>query len=359
MRHKILISLILIYLFFISSLYPTDFRNLSRIVWCFFDYTDKLPKKYITIGYVESLSKFTSKNQAFQNETTHTAYIRLYKPIKINPGDKVYIINERNIIVAEAKVKSIIKTTFTGYSLVVKGNLYTVFPRYEVVVRYKNIKQWEDALFLKVKGDESYIEGDLENALLYYKQALSIDKRYPEPALYIGIYHYNRKEYKLALPYFQIAYQNRNRIVDNNDLLLLYEKLFITYIKLAKKGYYDGDSPASLYPKALAIINNAINDFKNIAKLYYYRAMLYDALSFKEKKIKDLETAYKLDPNIYEVNIALAKELIEIARAYKQYQSKEYKDYIKQAEIYLNKAKEISKDKQEIYKLQALINRIK
>jgi hypothetical protein len=43
-----------------------------------------LPQKYLSIGYVESLSKIASKDQAFQNEATHTAYVRLYKPINVN-----------------------------------------------------------------------------------------------------------------------------------------------------------------------------------------------------------------------------------------------------------------------------------
>lgn len=60
------------------------------------------------------------------------------------------------------------------------------------------------------RGQAYYLQGDLNNALLLLKEAVKADDRDPHANYYIGLYHLEKKQYRLATQFLEAATVDEN-----------------------------------------------------------------------------------------------------------------------------------------------------
>lgn len=158
--------------------------------------------------------------------------VRLYNTDGIHKGSTLYVINTKNLIVSRFTVESIFRSKSFGDMLIGHGffRLSTIGDR--VVQRF----QGEYPQFAKVhkaRGDYYFNKGDFGNAIREYNEAIVLDKNFPEARLALGKIYFKDKVFQFAFNEFLNAYNNKDRMVDKQDLHeLLYMMAKTRYIEV-------------------------------------------------------------------------------------------------------------------------------
>lgn len=133
------------------------------------------------------------------------------------------------------------------------------------------------------------------NALKYYKEAMKLDPTNSD------IY------YSLGLTYFELnssqsAKSNLIKAINldtqntkaKNLLAFVNQKIITQTINRAFELYEEKE-----YIQALEILDKGIKDYEQNAQMYYYRALVYDAMQRNAAAIIDLQKAIEYDPGHY------------------------------------------------------------
>ena len=154
--------------------------------------------------------------------------------------------------------------------------------------------------------------GEYTNAILNYKNALKLD------AIDSDIY------FNIALVYVEIddlenakTYLEKGQKLSPDDKKIINMLSFVnqkmvtrilntSYEKFEKKDYVS----------AFSILDDGIKKFPNSSQMYYYRALIYDAMNRNAAQILDLQKAIDLDPSFYMAyyQLGLAYEKINDGR---------------------------------------------
>lgn len=229
--------------------------------------------KIISIGMRED----RGETDVFKSETdTSKAGVRLYSKEGIKNGDELFVINDKNLVVARLSVQSIFKSATFGYMLIGYGNLRFARNGDRVVQRVQD-EYSQYAYIHKGRGDYYDATGDSAEAIHHYKKAIELDKGNPEAHLGLGIQFLRDNLLQFAFREFEEAYKNFGRLYDNEDKYELlksmaetrYRQVYLTAIpqNLRKTYIKDGIRYAK---EALAIYPES-KDANFYLGMFYYK----------------------------------------------------------------------------------------
>ncbi|MDY6933653.1 MAG: tetratricopeptide repeat protein [Spirochaetota bacterium] len=279
--------------------------------------------KVIMIG--TSLKSKEKMPQSKIHENTR-ATVRLYSSEGIKINDILYIINEKNLIIARITVLSIFYSKTFGFLLVGDGNLILANIGDRVVHR-READYSKYAFAHNARGDYYSDIGQTGKAISHYNKTLKHDSGNPEAHLSLGYIYLNNNMLNFAYKEFHEAYRWIGRLYDNEDKYLLLKGLVETRYK---EVYYQS------LPKEIRLnyINDGIKYSKEALRIYpnskevnLYLGMFY----YKNPEPNDIDAKNQflkvidLDPNNIDAYIALA-ELY-----YKHRNNKKARQYAEQA----------------------------
>ncbi len=203
-------------------------------------------------------------SQAIRENSSIT--IRLYSGDTVLEGDELFVVNDRNLIIARMKVAVVFKSITFDTMAIGYGNFKFAHDGDRVVQRVQELHGHTSYLF-KSRGDYFTATGDEGNAISEYKKALDLDGNNPSARLELGYVYLKQGLVQFASKEFEIGYKNIGRIYDNEDRYRLFrglvhvrfEEVYNTGVpeKLKKKFREEGISFAhealKIYPESVEV----------------------------------------------------------------------------------------------------------
>lgn len=121
---------------------------------------------------------------------------------------------------------------------------------------------------------------DYEKAIFHFKEALKIDKEYPEAANNLGTAYAKTKRYNEAIEYYKQAINNpqyRNTALALNNLGMVYYRI-------------------NKFDDAIEVFKEALKRYSNFHLPYYGLALCYNAKGMYGDSAIAMEKAIELDP---------------------------------------------------------------
>ncbi len=199
----------------------------SRRITVFPTMTDKEGWTAVLRGKIVSYSskdEFDEQDLIGSSQEKTKATVRLYSREGVSEGDTLYVINDKNLIVARMKVRNVFKTVSFGDMLVGYGNfrLGSVGDRVIQKAEDENAKY---AYIYKARGDYYGNTGGEGEAIREYKEALKLDRNNPDAHLALGMIYLKQGLDQFALKEFQESYRNIGRLYDRSDKFQLLESM--------------------------------------------------------------------------------------------------------------------------------------
>jgi tetratricopeptide (TPR) repeat protein len=165
-----------------------------------------------------STAKERELGQKIQGRTKATA--RLYSEEEVIPGSVLYIVNDRNLVVAKFTAMMVFKSVSfdrmcTGY-----GNFRAVKQDYRIVQKTMDSRASEAYLHI-ARGNYSMQMNDLSEAMIHFEKAVHYDSDNPEAHTGLGYIYLEQKMIPFAIREFDAAYESRKRVYDKEDKYLL------------------------------------------------------------------------------------------------------------------------------------------
>ncbi|MFW6366967.1 MAG: tetratricopeptide repeat protein, partial [Spirochaetota bacterium] len=187
----------------------------EEAVTFFYTQNDKSGRTGIVRGRVLSLGAREVADeelrQLAQSKTKVT--VRLADKEGIIPGNTLYIINERNLIVSSFEVTTVFQSASFGYLLVGYGNFRRVQENFRVV-QHREDNAARYAYVHKARGDYFSQNGDDAQAMLEYEKAIRKNRGHAESHVELGYIYLKDGVYEYALREFSEAYKTRGFIHD-------------------------------------------------------------------------------------------------------------------------------------------------
>ncbi len=234
--------------------------------------------------------------------------VRLYDQEGIKPGDTLYVINDKNLVVSKMEVKTIFYTKSFGYMLVGYGDFRFARNRFRVVqkVEEQNSKY---AYIFRSRGDYYQVMGDTAESINHYKKALEMDKGNPGAHMELGYIYLKENLLQFAYKEFSEGYKNIGRLYDNEDKFLLlkglsetrYKEAYYTTLpqKLKEQYIHEGIK----YCKEALAINPKSTDINFYIGMFYFRNPESSDTEAKNYMVKVIES----DPEKIEPYLVLAE----------------------------------------------------
>ena len=163
--------------------------------------------------------------------------VRLHESGGILPGEELYIIDGRNLIIARLTVNSIGESRSFGPYLIGYGNFRRVRPD----MRVCSVKAESD-LYLakryKAAGDRDRSNGDTGSAIMQYEKSSGLKGNYPESHIELGMIYLEKKVVEYAMKEFDRAYANFSNIRDAEDRFRLLSGMTLTRYLMAYESVY-------------------------------------------------------------------------------------------------------------------------
>lgn len=145
--------------------------------------------------------------------------------------------------------------------------------------------------------------GEPTSALKYYKEAMKLDPTNSEIYYSLGLTYFEMNDIQNAKTNLTKAINLDNQNTKAKNLLAFVNQKAIT--KIINQAY-------DLYTKkqyvpSFEILENGIKEYSQNAQLYYYRALVYDAMNRNAAAIIDLQKAIELDGANYMAYYQLGK----------------------------------------------------
>ena len=189
--------------------------------------TDKEGWTAVLKGKIVSYSskdEFDQEDLIGSSQEKSKATVRLFNREGVSEGDILYVINDKNLIVAKIKVRNVFKSVSFGDMLIGYGNfrLGSVGDRVIQKAEDENAKY---AYIYKARGDYYDNTGGEGEAIREYKEALKLDRNNPEAHLALGMIYLKQGLYQFAFKEFQESYRNIGRLYDKSDKYQLLENM--------------------------------------------------------------------------------------------------------------------------------------
>jgi tetratricopeptide (TPR) repeat protein len=256
------------------------------------------------------------------------ATVRLYNTEGVNEGDVLYVVNEKNLVVAKMKVRSVFKSMSFGEMLVGYGNfrLSSVGDRVVQKAEDENAKY---AYIYKARGDYYDNTGEQGEAIREYKDALKADKNNPDAHLALGMVYMKQGLDQFAMKEFQEGYRNIGRMYDRGDKYLLLKNI----AEIRYREVYESFLPENLKDKyrdeAKKICREALEVYPQSEKINYYLGVFhYRTSNPDDRKARD----YFL--KVIEINPSNADACVSLAELYYRHEN------LEKARLYADKARE-------------------
>jgi tetratricopeptide (TPR) repeat protein len=256
------------------------------------------------------------------------ATVRLYSMEGVNEGDTLYVINDKNLIVAKMKVRNVFKSISFGEMLVGYGKfrLSSVGDRVVQMAEDENAKY---AYIYKARGDYYDNTGEQGDAIREYKDALKVDKNNPDAHFALGMIYLKQGVDQFALKEFQESYRNIGRMYDKGDKFQLLQSI----AEVRYREVYESFLPDRLKDKyrdeAKKVCREALGINPQSEKINYYLGVFhYRSSNPDDKKARD----YFL--KVIEINPSNADAYVSLAELYYRHENME------KARLYADKALE-------------------
>ncbi len=182
----------------------------------------------------------------------------------------------------------------------------------KIVENYLNIENKDAATYVAIANTYKLMQ-EPQNSLKYYLEALKLNPKDSDIHYNIGLTYFELNETKLAKKYLLDAINlNKDNLKAINLLSFVNQKIVTqiinnAYNKFENKQFLD----------AFEILNKGINEYPSNAQMYYYRALVCDALGRNAAQIIDLQKSIELDPGYYMsyYQLGLAYEKIKDERS--------------------------------------------
>lgn len=143
---------------------------------------------------------------------------------------------------------------------------------------------------------------NIDQALVYYKQALEFNPNNSDIAYYIGVLYTELENWTSA----KISLQKALKINPNNTkakelLASVVEQNNILLINSVIEKYNKGD-----YTEALKLISQVLTEDPNNAYAHYYRGLIYDSQKKYNQAIEEYKKSYKNNPTLVVANYLIA-----------------------------------------------------
>ena len=178
---------------------------------------------------------------------------------------------------------------------IVKTNNPAEYNEYQKQIAKYNAMTPKDAQIYNAIANTYKSMGDYTNALKNYEEAIKLDPANSDLRYNMGVAYL-----ELNSPYS--AKKALQKAVDLNkdnskayNLLSFVNQKIITEIINSSYSKFENKN----YVEAFEILDNAIKQYPENAQLYYYRALVSDALGRNSAQISDLQKAISLDPSYY------------------------------------------------------------
>lgn len=256
----------------------------------FYTMNDREGRRAVLKGKIISFSakEFLDKNDIYgKAQDRNKATVRLYDSRGINERDILYVVNEKNLIVAKLEVRTMFKSRSFGDMLVGYGNfrLASVGDR---VVREESEDVSRYAYIHKARGDYFENIGERGNAIEQYKTALGLDRNDPAARLALGNVYMKEGLEQFALREYQEAYRNINRLHDREDRFLLLRNI----AEIRYREVYESFIPESLKEQyrdeGIRVCREAIRVYPGSERMHYYLGIFhYRSPKPDDRKAKD------------------------------------------------------------------------
>ena len=311
---KYLLILIIIPIFLTGA----ELRKTENKIRIFYTYNSypgveaSVKGKVLQLGTREISS--TEILQSAQRKTKIS--VRLYDRIGILPGDTLYIIDDKNLIVAKLSVEVITKTKNFGWLLIGYGNFRRTSPDMRVcsITSESNLTE---AKFFKGKGDYFMSIGDTGNAIAMYEKSVQKSRTYPDPHIALGEIYLGKNICEYAIKEFDEAFKYFSNIYDKQDKFDLLKGMVSTRYKMVYESVYTGISSSKSSEKMKSkLTKEAINfgfkaleiDPLNPDVNYYLGRFFYESENPDDKKSKDhLLKCIESDPEFQSAYVILSK----------------------------------------------------
>jgi hypothetical protein len=247
----------------------------------FFTEESKIGQKAILKGLISeigarefSTEKEKELGQSIQDRTK--ALIRLVDAVDIIPGNTLYVVNERNLIVARLSILTVFKSSSFEMMCVGYGNFRVSKQGYRVV-QVANDDRSTDASGYCAKGNYYYDMGDQSKAIEYYQKSIGCDKTYPEAHSALGYIYLEQKLIPFAMKEFDIAYQYRARVYDKEELyLILKGSVESRYTAAFRSELPKGNKIRERYvDEGIRLANEAIKIYPESLDAHFYLGSFY------------------------------------------------------------------------------------
>ncbi len=256
------------------------------------------------IGVRETPSDALSKSVQDKSKVS----VRLFNHEGVKAGDVLYVINDKNLIVARIEVKSVYYSKSFGYMLVGYGNLRLAQTGNRVIQRIED-QYSKYAYIYKSRGDYHQRMGDEAESISQYKKAIEMDRGNPEAHLVLGSLYLKSDLLQFAYREFQEAYANIGRLYDNEDRFELlkalaetrYREVYYTAIPDRLKKKYTDDG--------IRFAKEALAMYKDSKEINFYLGMFYfKSPEPSDKDARDLfMKVIELDPENVDAHVALSE----------------------------------------------------
>jgi tetratricopeptide (TPR) repeat protein len=236
------------------------------------------------------------------------ATVRLYNADGIKEGDTLYVINDKNLIVAKIKVRAIFKSASFGDMLVGYGNfrLSSVGDR---VIQKSEDENSRYSYIYKARGDYYDNTGSKSEAIREYNNAIKLDKNDPNAHLALGLVYLKQGLDQFALREFQEGYRNIGRMYDNDDKFVLLKSM----AEIRFKEVYESFIPQKLSERyredGIKICKEALKIYPQSEKMNYYLGIFhYRSSNPDDKKARDyFLRVLDLNPSNSDACVALSE----------------------------------------------------
>lgn len=309
---------------------------------------DKEGQKGVVRGTVLSLGAREIADeelmQLAQSKTKVT--VRLSSIEGIQPGNELFIINERNLIVARFSVTTMFKSSSFGYLLVGYGNFRRVQKNFRVV-QEKSDNASQYAYIHRARGDYHLKNGQKAEAMLEYEKGIKKNRAHAESHIQLGYVYLNDGVHEYALREFMEAYKTRSFIHDREDLYRLFQGILqVHYFNAYQSGVIDSDGIKRNIESGIEIAIEALSYFPDEAQLHYYLGIFY----FDNPRSDDIRARDQM-LKVIEYDDTHVDAYVTLGRLYRKHDNSE------KALMYVEKALTIDPTHRGAQEVYTLLNR--
>jgi len=236
------------------------------------------------------------------------ATVRLYDAAGIDEGDTLFVIDDKNLIVAKMKVKTLFKSESFGEMLVGYGN-FRLGKVGERVVRLAKNENSKYSYIYKARGDYYENTGKEGEAIEEYNLAIKLDPDNPNAHYALGLIYKKQGLYRFALREFQDSYAHMHQMYDKSDRFGLLRNM----AEIMYKQVYESFTPARLRQEyredGIRYCKEGLRIYSESGRLNYILGMFYSRWSNPNDKAarEAFLKAVEVDPSNSDAYLALSK----------------------------------------------------